>query len=76
MASTTVATVMKMIESLPEETQDLVVEHLRGYLLEMQDDTKWNEAFKKTRPQLIAAARRATKEIADGLAKPLKHTDL
>jgi hypothetical protein len=76
MASTATATVIKMIESLPEETQDLVVEHLRDYLMEMQDDAKWNEAFKKTQPQLIAAAQRAKKEIAGGLAKPLKHTDL
>ena len=76
MASTAVATVIKMIESLPEDAQDQVVEHLRDYLDEMKDDAKWDNAFKKTQPQLIAAARRAKKDIADGRAKPLNRRDL
>jgi hypothetical protein len=76
MTSTAVATVMKMIESLPEDTQDQVVEHLRDYLENLRDDKKWDETFKKTQTQLVAAARQARKEIAEGLAKPLLHTDL
>jgi hypothetical protein len=76
MASTAIATVVKMIESLPEDAQDQVVEHLRDYLAEMRDDSKWEDTFKKTQPQLLAAARRAKKEIADGQAKPLNHRDL
>jgi tRNA uridine 5-carbamoylmethylation protein Kti12 len=76
MASTAVATVIKMIESLPEDAQDQVVEHLRDYLEEMKDDAKWDSAFKKTQPQLVAAARRAKKEIADGRSKPLNRRDL
>lgn len=76
MASTAIATVIKMIESLPEDAQDQVVDHLRDYLEEMRDDSKWANAFKKTQPQLIASARRAKREIADGRAKPLNHKDL
>jgi len=76
MASTAIATVIKMIESLPEDAQDQVVDHLRDYLEEMMDDSKWANAFKKTEPQLIAAVRRAKREIADGGAKPLNHKDL
>ena len=76
MASAAVATVVKMIESLPEDAQDQVVEHLRDYLEEMRDDSKWENTFKKTQPQLMAAARRAKKEIADGHAKPLNRRDL
>ena len=76
MASTAVATVIKMIESLPEDAQDQVVEHLRDYLEEMKDDAKWDNAFKRAQPQLVAAARRAKKEIADGRAKPLNRRDL
>jgi glycerate-2-kinase len=71
MASTAVATVIKMIESLPETVQDQVVEHLREYLADLQDEMKWDTQFKKTQKQLIAAARRAKKEIAKGHAKPL-----
>jgi len=29
--------------------------------------------FKKTQPQLVAAARRAKREIAEGLAKPMDY---
>ena len=76
MASTAIATVVKMIESLPEDAQDQVVEHLRDYLAEMRDDSKWEDTFRKTQSQLLAAARRAKKEIADGHAKPLNHRDL
>ena len=76
MASTAIATVIKMIESLPEDAQDHVVEHLRDYLEEMKDDVKWDNAFRKTQPKLIAAARRAKRDIADGRAKPLNRRDL
>jgi hypothetical protein len=76
MASSAIATVMKMIESLPEDAQDHVVEHLRNYLEEMRDELKWDNAFKKTQPQLIAAARRAKKQVADGHAKPLNRKEL
>jgi len=76
MASTAVATVVKMIESLPKDAQDQVVKHLRDYLKDLRDDSKWENTFKKTQPQLMAAARRAKKEIADGHAKPLNRRDL
>jgi len=76
MASTAVATVIKMIESLPEDAQGQVVEHLRDYLEEMKDDAKWDNAFKKTQPQLVAAARRAKRDVAEGRAKPLNRRDL
>ncbi len=76
MRTSAIATIARMIESLPEDAQDKVVEHLRDYLEDIKDNAKWDKAFKKTQPQLVAAARRARKEISDGLAKPLKHTDL
>ena len=76
MASTAVATAVKMIESLPEDAQDQVVEHLRDYPEDLRDDSKWENTFKKTQPQLMAAARRAKKEIADGHARPLNRRDL
>lgn len=71
MSSETVATVLKMIESLPETAQEQVVEHLREYIEELRDELEWDSLFKKTQPQLIAAAKRARQEIAEGKAKPL-----
>ncbi len=71
MSSTTIATVIKMLESLPEPTQNQVVEHLREYLQDLQDEIEWDNQFKKTQKQLVAVAQRAKKEIAQGRAKPI-----
>jgi hypothetical protein len=71
MSSTAITTVIKMMESLPETVQDQVVEHLREYLEDLHDELQWDSLFKKTQPQLIAAAQRAKQEMADGRAEPL-----
>jgi len=76
MSSTAIATVTKMMESLPESAQDQVVEHLREYLEELQDELQWDALFRRTQPQLVAAARRAKQEIAQGLAKPMDYDQL
>jgi len=76
MSSTAIATVTKIMESLPETAQDRVVEHLREYLEDLRDELQWDTLFKKTQPQLIAAARRAKKEIAEGLAQPMDYDQL
>ena len=76
MTSTAITTVIKMMETLPEATQDQVVEHLRDYIAEMQDEIQWDISFKKTQKQLIAAARRARQEIAAGHAEPLDYNQL
>jgi len=71
MPSTAIATVEKMLESLPEEVQERVVEHLREYILDLQDELQWDALFKRTQDKLIAAARRAKEEIAAGKAEPM-----
>ncbi len=59
MTSTAIITITKMIETLPESAQDQVVEHLRDFIAERQDENQWDALFKKTQNQLIAAARQA-----------------
>ena len=76
MSSATITTVITMLESLPEPMQEQVVEHLREYLADMQDELAWSAQFKRTQPQLIAAARRARQQIAEGLAQPLDYDQL
>ncbi len=71
MLSPTIETVVKMLETLPEATQAQVVDHLREYLEDLQDEARWDRAFQSTQPQLVAAARRAKQEIAEGKATPL-----
>jgi len=71
MPSTAIATVEKMLESLPEEVQERVVEHLREYILDLQDELRWDALFKRTQDKLVVAARRAKEEIAAGKAEPM-----
>jgi len=48
-----------------------VVEYLREYILDLQDELKWDTLFKRTQDKLVAAARRAKKEIVTGKAEPM-----
>ena len=76
MSSAAIATVIKMMESLPEVVQEQVVEHLRVYIEDMQDEAQWEAAFKKTQQQLADAAKRAKREMANGRAKPMDYDRL
>jgi hypothetical protein len=76
MPSTAIVTVVRMLEELPEPTQNQILEHLREYIEDFQDEARWESTFKKTQSKLVAAARRAKQQIADGRAKPLDYDQL
>ena len=38
---------------------------------DLQDELRWDELFRRTQPQLAAAARRAKQQIAAGMATPM-----
>lgn len=70
--NTTVATnIIKMLESVPDQLQDDVVEHMRNYIENILDEAKWDNSFAKNQDNLIAAARQARREIAIGKATPM-----
>lgn len=71
METAAIATVVKMMEPLPESMQEQVAQHLREYLFDLRDEQQWDEQFRRTQPQLVAASRRAREEIAAGRAEPL-----
>ena len=71
MASNAVTTITRMVETLPEALQDQIVEHLREYIAELEDELRWEASFNSTQDQLVAAARRAKQEIAEGKAEPM-----
>jgi len=71
MSSRAIATLVKIMESLPETLQDKVVEHLREYLEDLRDRDQWNLSFQNTQQSLIVAAQRAKQEISPGKAQPL-----
>ena len=76
MSSETIETVVKMLESLPEFAQIEAVEYLRNHIAELQDEIRWDEAFKSTESKLIAMARQARREIAEGKARPMNFDEL
>jgi hypothetical protein len=54
------------------EPDDVTQEQIEDLL----DELRWDELFKRTQPQLIAAARRAKQQIAAGMATPMNYEQL
>ena len=71
MASNAITTMTQMMETLPEALQNQVVEHLREYIAELEDELRWEASFNRTQEQLMAAARQAKQEIAEGKSEPM-----
>ncbi|MEA5470554.1 MULTISPECIES: hypothetical protein [unclassified Spirulina] len=76
MSSENIATVVKMLESLPDELHEQAIAHLREYLADLQDELEWDRLVEKTRPQLIRTAIQAKQEIAEGKATPMDYDRL
>ena len=76
MSSTAVTTIIKMVESLPIEAQERVVQHLREYIDDLRDEMRWNQSFRRTQSNLVAAAQRAKQEIAEGQATAMDYDQL
>ena len=68
--------IVEMIESLPETLQQQVVEYLKEYIADLKDELQWEQSFEKTQPQLVAAAKRAKQEVAEGKAQEMKLNEL
>lgn len=71
MSTTTVVTVTKMLEGLPQSVQDRAIEHLREYLDEISDEIRWDESFANSSDKLTLAARGARDRFKDGQTEPL-----
>lgn len=71
MDSTAIATMVKMMERLPASTQEQVVDHVREYLADLEDEALWDEQFAATQAQLVAAARNARQKAEAGEAEPM-----
>ncbi|MCC5898108.1 hypothetical protein [Sodalinema gerasimenkoae] len=76
MSSTTIVTIVKMVESLPDELQEKVVEHIRDYIADLEDEKRWDNLFQQTQGSLVAAARKAKQEIAAGQSVPMDYEQL
>ncbi|MDX2257023.1 MAG: hypothetical protein NW214_16030 [Pseudanabaenaceae cyanobacterium bins.39] len=75
-SSPQISTLVKIMESLPVSLQERVTEHLREYINDLQDEIKWDNSFAKSQSKLVAAARIAKQEIAEGKAVVLDFNQL
>lgn len=71
MESTTIFTVIKMMERLPEPVQRQVLDHLRDYIDDLEEEATWDQLVAQSETHLIAAAQQARREIKEGKASPL-----
>jgi DNA-binding transcriptional regulator GbsR (MarR family) len=76
MSAEAITTVVKMMETLPDNAQSQVVEYIKNYIADLQDELRWDENFKKTESNLIQKARLAKQQMAEGKAQPLNLADL
>jgi RNA binding exosome subunit len=65
-----------MVESLPDDLQEKVVEHIRDYITDLEDEQLWDGLFRRTEDNLVAAARKAKQEIAAGQSIPMDYERL
>lgn len=75
-SSPQISTLVKIMESLPASLQERVTDHLREYINDLQDEIKWDNSFAKSQSKLVAAARIAKQEIAEGKAVALDFNQL
>jgi hypothetical protein len=76
MSSAAITTLVKMVESLPDELQEKVVEHIRDYIADLEDEKRWDTSFQRTQGNLVAAAQKAKQEIAAGQSVPMDYEQL
>ncbi|MFN5864801.1 MAG: hypothetical protein ACK451_23160 [Pseudanabaena sp.] len=75
-SSPQISTLVKIMESLPVSLQERVTDHLREYINDLQDEIKWDTSFAKSQSKLVAAAKIAKQEIAEGKAVVLDFNQL
>jgi len=63
-------TMIKMLEAVPDQLQENVVEHMRDYIENIREEAIWNASFARTQDKLVAAAQQARQEIAGGKSGP------
>lgn len=76
MSSAAITTIVKMVESLPADLQERVFEHIREYIADLEDEVKGESSFQRSHTNLVAAARQAKREIAEGKSVPMDYGSL
>ena len=75
-SSPSITTIVKMLESLPGALQEKVVEQVREFIADLEDEEKWQASFEQMHEQLVASAQKAKQEIAEGKSSPMNYEQL
>lgn len=76
MSSQAIQDLVTLVESLPDTAQIQVIEHLRDYIANLQDEQRWDTAFNRTQSALVTTARQAKQQRAAGQATPMNYNQL
>jgi hypothetical protein len=76
MTSPAITTIVKMLESLPDDLQERIAENIREFIADLEDEKRWDASFERTQDNLVAAARQAKQEIAAGKSVPMDYEKL
>jgi hypothetical protein len=76
MTSPVITTIVKMVESLPDDLQERIAENIREFIADLEDEKRWDASFERTQDNLVAAARQAKQEIAAGKSVPMDYEKL
>jgi len=76
MSKENIATVVKFLESFSDAQQERIIEHLRNYITDMEDELKWEQSFRKTQDKLVEAAKLAKQQIAQGQGQAMDYDQL
>ena len=69
-------TIEKMVQSLPESLQVIVLEELKEIVAEKIDETEWNMQFEQKHDQLIAAAKKVKEQLTAGKVEEMDYEKL
>ncbi len=76
MSSAAITTLVKMVESLSDQMQDKVIEHIRDYIADLEAEARWDESFRRTQATITAAVRQAKADIEAGQSRPMDYEQL
>ncbi len=76
MSSAAIKDLVEIVEALPSQVQEQVVEHLREYIADLEDERRWDESFARTQLALVAATQKAKRERAAGKATAMDYEQL
>ena len=69
-------TIDKMIKTIPETMQSIVLDEIQAVITEKHDELEWNIQFQQSQENLTAAAKKVKEEIVAGMAKSMDYKKL